>query len=67
MDTTLINTAEDFIQLFLTNFDNAGLNAKIRESAVTVDFELTEEEKRYLIDHFDIDEEGKFENTIFLV
>jgi light-regulated signal transduction histidine kinase (bacteriophytochrome) len=67
VDTTKINTVEDFITLFLDNFDNAGLNKDIRETAVDLDFELTDEDKRVMIDQFDIDEEGKFDNTIFLV
>lgn len=66
VDISTINTADDLIQLFLDNFDQAGLNKDMRENVVEVDFELTDEDKRAIIDQFDVDEEGKYEKTILL-
>lgn len=66
IDAEKINTADELLQLFLDNFDGAGLNKDIINTFIEVDCVLSEEEKHRMIDNFDIEEEGKFENTTFL-
>ena len=66
VDASIVNTAEDLFELFITNFDVAGLNSEIRDTAIDLGFDLTEEEKARIIATLDIQEEGKQENTVFL-
>lgn len=66
VDVSTINTAEEFITHFLNNYDQADLNTNMRDTCVDLDFELTDEDKRVIIDKLGIDQEGKFKNTIFL-
>lgn len=63
IDWTKVNTAEEFFDIFLKNFDDAQLNARILDTAIETGFEFTEEELRELISVLGIDEEFKYEHT----
>lgn len=66
-DYSGITKATEVVDLFMEMFDkDCGLNPNIYDSAIDLDFELTDEEKRTIIEQLEIDEDGKYQNTVIL-